>query len=354
MALQKTLAVQGDLADAIEYFIDKGWTDGLPIVPPTAELVERMLRHSTRAPEDVLGVLPPSRAEATVHAVAVNAVMAGCRPEYLPVVESAIEAIADPAFSLFGIQATTNPVTPLLVINGPIGTTLGVNSKSNCLGNGTRSNATIGRALRLCMQNIGGGLPGLMDMATQGQPGKYTMCIAENEEESPWEPFHVEHGFDREVSTVTAISVTGTFQIHDGYSKDALDLLQTFSSSCVPVGSTNMHIGGGPLLIVGPEHAEILHSAGFSKSDMKGYLYETARAPVRAYSQAMLRYSVHNMRRPRRFASTNPESTIPLADSAEDISIVVAGGPGGHSVFLPSMGAHTRPVTRVVKIPSLQ
>lgn len=351
-SLQKTLTVQGGLTEAVELFIERGWTDGLPVIPPTTESVELMLTYSARRPDHVLGTLPPSRAEATVHAVAVNAVMAGCRPEYLPVVEAAVEAIADPAFSLFSIQSTTNPVTPLILVNGPIASTLKINSKSNCLGNGFRANATIGRAVRLCMQNIGGGLPGLMDMATQGQPGKFTMCIAENEEESPWDAFHVEHGFDRTASAVTAISATGTFQVHDGYSKDALDLLQTFASSCTPVGSTNMHVGGGPLLIIGPEHAEILNRHGFTKSETKQYLYETARVPLSAYSQAMLRYSVHNMRRPRRFGSTNPQFMIPLADSPEDISIVVAGGPGGHSVFLPSMGAHTRPVTRPVFSPA--
>lgn len=344
----RTLAVEGDSNDVFEYFVDKGWTDGLPIIPPTVSAVERMLASSARSPQDVLGTLPPSRAEATVHAVAVNAVMAGCRPEHQSVVEAAIQAISDPAFSLFSIQATTNPVTPLIVVSGPIASRLGVNSKTNCLGNGSRANATIGRAVRLCMQNIGGGLPGLMDMATQGQPGKFSMCIAENEDESPWEPFHVEHGFEPNQSTVSAIAVTGTFQIHDGYSKTALELLQTFASSCVPVGSTNMHIGGGPLLILGPEHASILHAHGFSKSDVKEYLYETARVPVIAYSRAMLQYTVYNMRRPRRFASTNPQSTIPLADSPGEISIVVAGGPGGHSVFLPSMGAHTHPTMSLV------
>src|SRR5215212_1921062 len=217
-----------------------------------------MLRYTDRSPDDVVAALPPHRAEALVHTVAVNAVMAGCRPEYLPVVLAAIEAIAEPAFNLYGIQATTNPVTPLIVVNGPLARELGFNGGGNCFGHGWRANATVGRAVRLCMLNIGGGTPQTMDKSTQGQPGKYGLCIAENEEENPWEPYHVERGFAAEDSTVTAFSVTGAQNVLDLASKSAQSILRTFASSCANVGAQNVQLGGGPLIVFCPEHAQIL------------------------------------------------------------------------------------------------
>ncbi|MBA3367867.1 MAG: hypothetical protein H0T99_04235 [Geodermatophilaceae bacterium] len=203
--MPELLTIEGEISDVFDYYEAQGWTDGLPVVPPTEAAVAAALEYTDLAPDDVLGKIPATRAEATVHAVAVNAVMAGCKPEYLPVVISAIRGLAHPDFNAYGIQATTNPVAVLVVVNGPIAEELGFNGKGNCLGQGFRANATVGRAVRLCMINIGGGAPQTMDKATQGQPGKYGMCIAENEEESPWDPFHVERGYDKETR---AVSVT--------------------------------------------------------------------------------------------------------------------------------------------------
>src|SRR5262249_25784208 len=176
-------------AEAVnDYFHEKQWTDGLPIVPPTAELISRFLATVASPADTVVGIIPPIMGRATVEKIAVNAAMAGCRPEYLPVVIAAVKAICHPNFNLLPIQATTNPVTPVIIVNGPIVEQLQLNSGYNVLGQGWRSNATIGRALRLVLVNIGGGVPGRMDKACHGQPGKFSMCIAENAKASPWEP----------------------------------------------------------------------------------------------------------------------------------------------------------------------
>jgi hypothetical protein len=190
------------------------------------------------------------------------------------------------------------------------------------------------------MLNIGGGTPQTMDKSTQGQPGKYGLCIAENEEENPWEPYHVERGFAAEDSTVTAFSVTGTQNVLDLASKSAQSILRTFASSCANVGAQNVQLGGGPLIVFCPEHAQILAQDGFSKADVKQILYETARVKVMDFPPETLDGMVRH-RRPTRFTSEHPDATIPLADSPEEIEIVVAGGPGPHSAFMPSFGEAT-------------
>jgi hypothetical protein len=345
--LQPTLTIEGEADDVLEYYMNHGWTDGLPVVSPTVELVERMLAAADRDPEETLPPLPPSRTAPTVHAVAVNAVMAGCRPEYFPVVLAAVEAVADPVLDLYGLQATTSPVAVLLMVNGPIAARLQINSMGNCLGPGFRANATIGRAVQLVALNVGGGTPQTMDKATHGQPGKFTLCFAENEQDSPWEPWHVEHGFALDADTVTAISVTGTQNVLDGCSKTARELLQTFASSCAHVGAQNAQLGGWPLIIFSPEHAQIIARDGYTKTDVKQALYEQSRVPVHQYPADMLRYKVfHN--RPRKMWSDDPGVGLPFADTAEDVNIVVAGGAGPHSVFCPSFGLPSSPVIRAI------
>jgi hypothetical protein len=338
-SLPELLTIEGDASDVFDYYESHGWTDGLPIVPPTEQAVAAALAYTDLDPEDVLGEIAPSGAEATVASVAINAVMAGCKPEFFPVVVAGVKGLADPAFNTFGIQATTNPVAVLVVVNGPIARELDFNGAGNCLGQGFRANATVGRAIRFCMSNIGGGFPQSMDKSTQGQPGKYGMCIAENEAEHPWEPFHVEHGCSPETSAVTLFSVTGTQNILDLASKTATTLLRTFASSCATAGHQNIQVGGGPLIIFCPEHAQILAQDGFSKSDVREFLYETSRVRVADFSPVSL--NTLTRRRHRRYLSENPDSSIPLANSPEDIQILVAGGPGPHSVLLGSLGEHT-------------
>jgi hypothetical protein len=243
------------------------------MVPPTAERVSRMLRHTPLAAEELVARIAPAYRDATVERIAVNAVLAGCLPEYLPVLIAAAAAVANPRFNLSATQATTNPAAVCLILNGPVVQRLGVNSGCNCLGPGAWANATLGRAVRLMLQNIGGALPGDMDRATQGQPGKYTFCCAENEEASPWEPLHVERGFPRERSTVTVVAPLGTWNMNT-HAKDAQDLLRVLSDTMTFPCSSDYVCGGAPWVILAPEHAHVLKRDGLSKTDVKRRLWE--------------------------------------------------------------------------------
>lgn len=342
-----TVSLDGSESDVFSYFEEHGWTDGLPIVAPTKQLVETALSHTDFDPGHSVGSLPPGRADATVHTIAVNAVMAGCRPEYLPIVIAAVEAIAKPEFNLYAIQSTTNPVTPLVLVNGPLAAELGFNAKGNCFGPGARANATVGRAIWLCMLNIGGGTSQTMDKATHGQPGKYGLCIAENDAESPWPAYSESQGFESNVTTVSVFGVTGTQNMVDVASRSGAALLRTFAGSCAAVGGENFQMGGGPLLVLSPEHAQILAKDGYSKQDVSRFLYEAARLHVDDFSEEVLTGMIRH-RRPRQFWSEHPRSTVAIANSPEEIRVVVAGGPGAHSVFLPIFGEQTRPVTVAV------
>lgn len=338
--MPELLTIEGELSDVYDRYEQEGWTDGLPIIPPTEQAVQAFFEYTDLEPHDSVGRIPATRARATVQGIAINAVMAGCKPEYFPVVLAAVKGLAHPDFNTFGIQATTNPVAPLVLVNGPIANELGFNSKGNVLGQGFRANATVGRAVRLCMINIGGGHPQSMDKSTQGQPGKYGLCIAENEEESPWEPFHVERGYDSETSAVSVISITGTQNILELASRTATGILRTFASACSSAGHQNVQLGGGPLIIFCPEHAQIIADGGFTKNDVREFLYENSRVRLSEFPPETLNGMVRH-RRPKRYLSDNPESSVPLADSPAEIQIVVAGGAGPHSVVSPSFGEAT-------------
>lgn len=325
-----------DSADAInELFHERGWTDGLPILPPTETNVAAMLRYTDRSTEDVLGHVPPRWAPATIEKLAINAVMAGCQPRYFPVVVAAVQALLRPDFNLFGIQATTNPSYPLLIVNGPIAREIGVNGKGNALGGGFRANASIGRAVRLILRNVGGGIPHDTDKATQGQPGKVGMCVAEDEDEHPWEPYHVERGFDRETSTVTAVAITGTFNLLDFASKTAHGVLRIFARTIATPGMQNAQLGGGYVVCLGPEHAQQIAADGFSKDDVKRWLFAHARVPLAAFSPETVA-AVIRRRRFRWVLNEDPDSAIPVADDWREITLFVAGGPGSHSVLMPT------------------
>lgn len=325
-------------------FYGRRWTDGLPIVPPTEERVEAMLKATSRPPQAVVGVLPPRWAEATVEKIAINAVMAGCLPSYLPVVLAAVEAVADEKFNLYGVQATTNPVHPMLIVNGPIAKELGMNASYGCFGPGNMANATIGRALRLILMNIGGGLPGLLDRATTGQPGKYAFCFAENEEASPWPPFHVERGFRPEESTVTAFGAGGILNIIDMVSTRALGLLTTIAHSLTAVGINARYTQGEAMVLFCPEHAEIVAREDFSKEAAKRFLWENSQVPLSHLSPEV----AESLVRKRREEGEPPFADLPVATSYDCFHLAVAGGAGPHSSFVPgalSLGT----VTKLIK-----
>jgi hypothetical protein len=334
--------------DAIELYYAQGWTDGLPVVPPTRVKVQAMVEHSGRAASEVIAELPPQGGKATVERIATNAVMAGCLPEYMPVILTALEAMLETRFNLRGVLCSTHVSTPLLILNGPIVQALHVNSGHNVFGPGWRANATIGRAVQLALVNIGGAQPGVLDKATFGHPGKYTYCIAENEAASPWEPLHVERGFQREESTVTVYPAEAPHNINNHGSQNAHDLLTVVADCLSILGSNHMYLGGECFLVFSPEHAATIAASGWRKQDIRAFLYEHARQPVRLLQVGgMYGTETHRNLWPRWVNRADPEALVPPVRRAEDLSILVAGGAGKHSVFLPGWGS--RSVTR--KIP---
>ena len=339
----KTFRMEESYAAINQLYQEREWTDGLPIVPPTEDAVAAVLRYTDRAPRDVVAVLPPRQGEATVERLAINTVMAGCRPEYFPVILTAIEALADPAFNLDSIQATTHPVAPIMIVNGPIARELGINSGYNAFGQGFRANLTIGRAVRLILMNVGGGLPGTGDRSTQGSPAKIAYCVAENEEANPWEPLHVEAGFPLETSTVTVNGCEGPHNIQDHYSYTGLGVLKVIAGAMGQAGSNNLLGAGTPLLSLGPEHAATIARDGYSKRQVKEFLYEHARYPLRLLGDEYRHYLVERRKVP------NAEDTmVPIVKTPDDILIIVAGGAGKHSCWHPTFGDQTRPARRVI------
>jgi hypothetical protein len=333
-----------DLDELIEFFHARRWSDGLPIVPPTRERVGRMLACTPRKPDEVIANVAPGYGAATVERIAINAVMAGCRADHLPVLIAATQAVSAPEFNLQGIQATTNPVAVWLIVNGPVAAQLQVNAGANCLGQGAAANATLGRALRLILQNIGGALPGDMDRATHGQPGKFSFCCAENEAQSPWAPLHVDRGFRQEQSTVTVVGAAGTHNMNT-HAKDVDDLLRVIADTMAFPTSNDYWIGGEPWIILSPEHAEVLHAGGLSKTDVQRRLWEesTLRAGRMAARELMRTQAV----RERKIGPISEDTLLTAADGPEGIGILVAGGPGTHSVYVASFG-DARAVTREV------
>ena len=344
MDLQSERISLSDSLEAVnDWFYDQGWTDGLPIIPPTAERVERILAWTDRDPQDELGPVPPKYGIATVEKLAINAVMAGCLPEYFPVIIAAVEAVLEDKFNLYGVQSTTHPCAPLLILNGPIARELGVNARYNAFGQGWRPNATIGRAIRLILLNVGGGVPGVLDRATQGQPSKYSYCIAENESENPWEPLHVERGFAVDASTVTVCGAEGPHNINDHVSTAAPGILTTIASTMAGMGSNNAYAFGEPILALGPEHTAILGRDGISKGDIREFVFRHARVP-RAQWEAGGMFGM-GIGEDGAFPG---ESALPLIRKPEHLMIIVAGGPGRHSCWMPTFGAMTRSVTRAI------
>ena len=340
------LPVSLDFEEANEALYRMGLTDGLPVIPPTPDRVARMLEGLRRDPAESLGALGPGYGQATIEKIAVNAVMAGCRPEYLPVVVAAVAAMTASEFNLYGVNATTHPVSPMLLINGPIAQELRINSGYNCMGQGWRANATIGRAIRLVLVNIGGGRPGEGDRATHGTPAKFSFCLAENEIASPWEPFHVRRGFAPEQSTVTVHACEAPHEINNHTSEDGEGVLRTMASTLSTLGHNNGYLGHGEVAIcVGPEHAETMARDGIGIADMQQYLFERAGLPLSEHL-AIGRSNYEGM---AAFDETAEDPFLRLVDRPEDYLLFVAGGVGKHSMAMPTFG-HTRSVTRAIQV----
>lgn len=336
--------IRGDELDAAEMFYTQGWTDGLPIIVPTTERVESMLQYVGVDPFSSVGTLMPRGAPATPHKVAVNAVMAGCLPEYMPILLAATEAIQDAEFNLHGVQTTTHPCGVLLIIHGPIVKELGMNFGHNCFGNGNRANATIGRAMRLILLNIGGAIPGETDKSTQGSPSKYSYCFAENEEESPWEPLRTVLGFGEDDSCVTVVGSEGPHNINDHGSRSGESILNTVAQTMAVVGTNNIYQDGDTFVILGPEHARTIADDGYSRKDVQRFLFEHARVTIDRFSEGKLEemttWGIIDKDGIERL-----NGRLPLVSVSEDIRLLVAGGAGKHSAWCPTFGS-TRSVTR--------
>jgi hypothetical protein len=339
-----------ELADTLEaveaHFRAQGWTDGLPIVPPTAARVEDMLGGIDAEPDHVVGKLPPLWGEATVEKVAINAVMAGCEPAAMPVLVTALEAMLDPAFNLYGVQATTHPVAPLAIVHGPAAARLGMHAGPGVFGPGNRANATLGRAIRLCLWNLGGARPGQGDMATQGSPAKYTYAIAEREEASPWGPLHASLGVDAGESAVTVFGGEAPHNVNDHVSQRAPNLLTVIADTAATLGSNvGWYFSQSQLLLVlGPEHAATIAADGFTRADVQRYVYEHARLPLHRLKQGGM-WGIHDW--PRWMQTANDHALLPVVPGPDDVYVMVAGGAGKHSAVVPNC-CFSRAVTRRV------
>ena len=320
----------GEEIDAIEFYFDKGVTDGLPVVPPTEERMQHMLAATTRSANEVITLVPPNYGEATVEKIAVNAVMAGCKPAYLPVVLAGVQAMCDERANLHGVQGTTHTATPLFIINGPIRQRLNINCAAGVFGSGWRANATIGRALRLIMVNLGGAHPGEIDKSAMGHPGKYAYCIGEYEEVSPWEPLHVEQGYDRKKSTVSVYCCDAPQCVSNHGSRTARGILSTIGASIAVGWSDKTYLADNYIVIIGPEHAKTIAENGMSKKDVKRFFYENVRRPLSELlpgpdgSEGVTRE-----RLPGWLNATSDVTLIPKVRSPEGIIVVVAGGTAG-------------------------
>jgi len=315
-----------------DYAIEQGWSDGLPLFAPTEEKVERMV-DACRGDNEPFPPMSPRRLVATLRGIAANAVMAGCKPEYFPVVVAAVRAVLVPGYNLHGTLATTHPCGQAVIVNGPIRNEVSLNCGSNCFGQGNKANATIGRAVQLTLLNIGGAKPGDMDRSTQGSPAKYSFCFGENEEASPWEPYHVRRGFAAEDSVVTVLPSEAPHNINDHFSTSGIGLLTTIAGTISQTGA-NVMAGDAPYtLVLGPEHAQTIHRDGWTIEAIQEKVYNDSAVHISRVSKEQQKgYEGRgiNLVNDRYYLSRGPE----------DIQVLVAGGPGKHSAYIPTF-AHT-------------
>ncbi len=339
---QAAFEAEDDYEKLNELYYERGWSDGLPIVPPSLKRVEAMLAYCDRPWDEPVGLVAPRWGEATPWRLAANAVMAGCEPRYFPLVMLAIEAMCREPFNLYGIQATTHLCAPLLIVNGPIARELGINAGHNAFGPGWRSNASIGRAIRLALINVGGALPGTGDMATFGSPAKFSYCVAENEQANPWEPLHVERGFPADASTITVVGAEAPHNVNDHESITAEGILKMIAGTAATTGSNDVAYSGEPVIALSPEHAATI-AARYSKADAKRLLWEHAWIALGRFSDENIERRLR-VKFPARLGGAGPDARVPVVQQPEDFVFIVVGGAGKHTAFIPTFGA-TRSVT---------
>jgi hypothetical protein len=327
----------GDVLEFLAFAEGRQWSDGLPLVPPGEELVARAVAATGREAREVLGLVPPSNRGATLAAVAANAVMAGCPPELTPVVVAAVQAALEPRFNLQALTTTTHPVTPLVIVHGPVVEQLGFNGGPNVFGQGNRANAGVGRALRLVLQNVGEARPGETDRATHGTPAKYAYCIAENAAATPFSTFHEERG-GGPVGAVTVLGGEGPHNINDHGSTDAAGILNTIAGTVASLGSNNLYLRGQMLLVLGPEHAEVLAREGYDRRRIQEAVHAHPRARVSVAGVSEGNLDRYRRTAPHVFESVPADGVVPMLDAPESLLVMVAGGPGKHSMLVPTFG----------------
>jgi hypothetical protein len=342
----REIEIPGEI-DPVEACFDRGWTDGLPVVPPTRERVLEMLSGTRRDPQELVGAIPPNLAPCTVEKVAINAVMAGCKPEYFPVVLAAVETALRPEFGLHGVLATTNAVAPVIMVNGPIARAIGMNAKGNVFGQGNRANATIGRALQLVVRNVGGGRPGEIDRAVFGSPAKYTFCFAEDEEDPRWESYAVSLGYSPQQSTVTVFAGDGNTPIIDHTSRTPEELCRSFAGCLRAVYHPGHVVQLQAFLAVGGEHQQVFYQAGWSKQRVKDELLKLLMVPIEEVVPG------------RAGLGGLEEWKVPVVDgyvpkfATGSLNIIRAGGSAGkYSAIISSIGGNQtiRPVTGEIRL----
>ena len=330
-----------DALAAIELYFERGWTDGLPIVPPTEARVREFLESSGHQPSDVIGVVPNRSITVTAEKAAINAVMAGCRPEYFPVVVAAVEALTDDRFNAHGSMASTGGAAPLIIVNGPVVQEIGLNFGDNVFGPGWRANATIGRAMRLILMNVCQAQPGVMDKSTLGHPGKYSYCIAENSVDSPWEPLHVERGLARDVSAVTVFAAEAPHYVMNNSAARA----ETLAASLIDTITVGTPRQASCLLVIGPEHLAVFLNDGWSKRDLRAYVAEhTTRSVASAKRAGWIGGPI---------TERDESDQLRWFDSPDKVMVVVAGGKtAGMSAVVPPWagGASSQPITKGVGV----
>ncbi|MGI9325922.1 MAG: hypothetical protein ACR2PZ_11930 [Pseudomonadales bacterium] len=341
----------GDLDDEFEFMFDQGFSDGLPIIPPTPERVLRMLKGTQRDAQDIVAIMPPNMGKVTVEKVAINCVLAGCKPEYLPVVIAAVEAVCTDEFNIHGVMATTMGATPVMVVSGPIRHAIDMNMGLGVLGQGNRANATIGRALRLIIRNVGGAKPGGTERSTFSNPMKFTMCFAEWEERSCWAPLHVDRGFDKADSTVTVFAMSGgPTLIIDETATDGDALGGTIGEATTNILNAKAYGFSNCLLVVSPEHADTFKRNGYSKQQLKQRIHKVSEKSVSELTGG----SGFTPEQEAIYGKLGLDARLSKFGGDDDIDIVVAGSEAGkctalfHGWIPRSIGSI--PVTRKIEV----
>jgi hypothetical protein len=314
--------------DEFEFFLEKQWSDGLPVVTPTEERLERFLAATKRDPNEVIGNVPPAMEPATVRTVAIHALMAGCKPEYLPVVLGALPLMLREEFNMNGVQGTMHGVAPLMIVNGPYSQKIGIHGGNGCFGPSFRANATIGRAIRLMMLNLGGGIPGIASATIFATPMRYTACIGENVEKSPWETLAVSKGYSADDDVITCAMVESPRLCFDDVSQEPQRLLKGISDSMVAMGSWNMHAQSDMVVAMGPQHATICAKAGMSRADVHAELCRFAGRKVKDLKDGGNWRRERALQFPIRVDPDDDEQFIPAIKDPKDLQLIVAGGWG--------------------------